>query len=168
MNDETMKCGLLMETAQSQQGLAVAALERLKAHTQGLDAVVRDEIRRTLTEEMQALASESKSATRSLRALGRAANVRVAFWSIGIAALCCATTGAVVVVAARWLLPSRSEIAALTTEHDQLVVSIARLKQDGGRIDLRRCGDARRFCVRVDRKAPAFGQKSDYFIVAGY
>lgn len=168
MNDETMKCGLLMETAQSQQGLADAALERLKAHTQDLDAVVREEIRRTLTEELQALASESKIAARALRALGRAANIRVALWSIGIAALCCAMTTAIIVVAARLLLPSRSEIVALTTEHDELVLAIARLEQHGGRIDLRRCGDAGRYCVRVDRKAPAFGEKSDYFIVAGY
>ena len=49
-----MKLGLLMEAAQAQQGLAAQALERLREHTAGLDAVVREEIRATLIEELQA------------------------------------------------------------------------------------------------------------------
>ena len=168
MNNETMKCGLLMETAQTQQTLVDAALERLKTHTQDLDAVVREEIRRTLVNELQGLAAESKDAARALRALRRAANLRMALWSVGIAALCCAMSTALIVAAARWLLPSRAEIAALRSQHEQLVSAIVLLEEHGGRIDLRRCGEAGRFCVRVDRKAPAFGQRADYFIVAGY
>jgi hypothetical protein len=157
-----------METAQTHQSLADAALERLQAHTQDLDTVVREEIRRTLVEELQGLASESDGAARSLRALARAANMRVALWSIGMVTLCSAMTIAIILAAARALLPSRSEIATLTAQRDQLALAIARLEQRGGRIDLRRCGDAGRYCVRVDRKAPAFGQKADYLIVAGY
>src|SRR5476649_1714238 len=137
MDDESIKCGLLMETAQSHQSLADTALERLKTHTQGLDAVVREEIRRTLTDELRALANENRSAVRALRTLARAANLRVALWSIGVAALCCAIAVAIIVVAAHWLLPSRSEIVALTTQHDQLALAVARLEQYGGRIDLR-------------------------------
>ena len=59
LNDDTVKCGLLMETAQTHQSLADAALQRLRTHTQDLDAVVRDEIRRTLVEELRSLASET-------------------------------------------------------------------------------------------------------------
>jgi len=168
MHDEAMKCGLLMEAAQTHQTLADTALDRLKAHTQDLDAIVREEIRRTLVDELQALAAESKGATQALRALRCAANMRVALWSVGIAALCCAMTTAVILAAARWLLPSRAEIAALRSQHEQLVLATARLEERGGRIDLRRCGDAGRFCVRVDREAPVFGERADYFIVAGY
>jgi len=168
VNDETIKCGLLMEAAQTQQALVDAALEKLKTHTQDLDAVVREEIRRTLVDELQVLSAESRNATQALRALRRAADLRVALWSAGIAALCCAISTGLIVAAARWLLPSRTEIAALRSQHERLVSDIARLEERGGHIDLRRCGDAGRFCVRVDRKAPAFGEGADYFIVAGY
>lgn len=161
-----MKCGLLMEAAQTHQSLVDAALARLQAHTQGLDTVVREEIRRTLVDELQALASESNGAVRSLRALARAANMRVALWTIGIVTLCSAMTIAIIVATARWLLPSRSEIATLSEKRDELALAVARLEQRGGRIDLRRCGDTGRYCVRVDRKAPVFGQKAEYFIVA--
>ena len=168
MNDETMKYGLLMETAQTHQSLVDGALQRLRTHTQGLDAVVREEIRRTLLEELQSLASESNSAVRSLRSMARAANMRVGLWSIGIVTVCSAVTIAMIVTAARWLLPSHGEIAALTAKRDELSLAIAHLEERGGRIDLRRCGDHGRYCVRVDRKAPAFGRQADYLIVAGY
>ncbi len=168
MNDETMKCGLLMETAQTHQSLADGALQKLRAHTQDLDVVVRDEIRRTLLEELQLLASESKDAARALRSLAQSANARVALWSIGTVTLCSAIGIAMIVATARWLLPSHAEIAALSAQRDELAVAVARLEARGGRIDLRHCGDPGRYCVRVDRKAPAFGQQADYLIVAGY
>lgn len=168
MSDEAIACGLLMESAQTHQGLVDTALERLRAHTHGLDAVVREEIRRTLIEELQTLVSETGAAARALRALGRAAKLRTAVWSVGIATLSSALALSMSVAAARVLLPSPREIAALTAQREELTVAVARLERRGGRIDLRRCGDAQRYCVRIDRKAPAFGQKGDYLIVAGY
>jgi hypothetical protein len=168
VNDETMKCGLLMETAQTHQSLADAALQRLRTHTQDLDAVVRDEIRRTLVEELRSLASEIDGAARSLRSLAHVANMRSALWSIGTLTLGGAFSIAITIVATRWLLPSHSEIAGLTARRDELALAVARLEQRGGRIDLRRCGDSERYCVRVDRNAPAFGRQADYLVVAGY
>jgi hypothetical protein len=157
-----------METAQTHQSLVDGALQRLQTHTQGLDTVVREEIRRTLVEELHTLASESNSAVHALRAMARAAKMRMVVWTIGTVTMCGAVTIAMIVAAARWVLPSHGEIAALTAERDELTAAVAHLEQQGGRIDLRRCGDAGRYCVRVDRKAPAFGQKADYLIVAGY
>jgi hypothetical protein len=168
VNDETMKCGLLMETAQTHQSLADAALQRLRTHTQDLDAVVRDEIRRTLVEELRSVASEIDGAARSLRSLAHVANLRSALWSIGTITLGGAFTIAITIVATRSLLPSHSEIAGLTARRDELALAVARLEQRGGRIDLRRCGDSERYCVRVDRNAPAFGRQADYLVVAGY
>jgi hypothetical protein len=168
MDHEITKCGLLMETAQSHQSLVDDALQSLRAHTQGLDAVVREEIRCTLIDELHTLANESKSAARSLRALARAANIRTALWSLCMVMLCSLSTVAIIIGAVRSLVPSRSEIRALTARRDELAVEVARLEQSGGRIDLRRCGDSGRYCVRVDRTAPIFGQKADYLIVAGY
>jgi len=75
--DETLKLGLLMEAAQAQQTLAATALDRLREHTAGLDRVVREEIRATLLEEMQALDEESRRAAEALRRLQRTANLRL-------------------------------------------------------------------------------------------
>jgi hypothetical protein len=168
VNDETMKYGLLMETAQTHQSLVDGALQRLRTHTQGLDAIVREEIRRTLLEELQSLANESATAARSLRSMARAANARFALWSIGTVTVCGAVTITMIVAAACWLLPTHGEIAALTAKRDELSRAVAHLEERGGRIDLRRCGDHGRYCIRIDRKAPAFGQQADYLIVAGY
>ena len=164
MDQETVKVGLLMETAHSHQRLAGASLKQLKAHTHDLTALVREEVRSTLVSELKSLASESARAAAALQAVRRAANVRVALWSGGITACC----GALALGVASWILPSRDEIAALRARRADLESTIANLEQQGGRIDLRRCGTARRWCVRVDRKAPAFGAAADYLIVQGY
>lgn len=164
VDNETVKFGLLMESAQAHQKLAETHLEKLRAHTQDLDCVVREEIRRTLIDELQALTAESKRAARALQAMKRAANMRGACWSIGIAILCTAIPSAI----ARWSLPSASEIAALRAKRDELASSVWYLEQRGGRVDWRRCGEAARLCVRVERRLPAYGNTADYYIVKGY
>ena len=67
-----------------------------------------------------------------------------------------------------WLMPSHAEVVALRAKHDELTAQIENLERKGGRIDLRRCGVGARLCVRVDRKAPIYGEQSDYLIVRGY
>ncbi|MDB6090448.1 MAG: hypothetical protein JWN85_3232 [Gammaproteobacteria bacterium] len=164
MEDKTMEFGLLLEAARAQQTLAHTVLEKLKAHMCALDEVVREEIRRTLIDELQVLGNDSRRASEALRGLGRSVNLRVALWSVGITALC----AAIPLVAAWWLLPSRGEVAALRSKRDELAASVAALEQRGARIDLRRCGGTDRLCVRVDRKAPVYGEAADYFVVKGY
>lgn len=164
MEDNTMESGLLLEAARAQQTLAQTVLEQLKAHMGALDDVVREEIRRTLVEELQVLGNDSRRAAEALRGLGRSVNLRVALWSVGITTLC----AAIPLCEAWWLLPSRSEVAALSSKRDELASSLARLEQHGARIELRRCGGSSRLCVRVDRKAPAYGETGDYFVVKGY
>ena len=164
IDDTTISVGLLMESVQAHQKLAESQLEQLRAHTQGLDAVVRDEIRRTLIEELQLLWAESKRATEAIRGIGRSATLRVGFLSIVTSILC---TGFSLVIV-RSVLPSAPEIAALQARRAELSASIAILEGRGGRVDWRRCGEGARLCVRVDRKAPTYGEKSDYFVAAGY
>jgi hypothetical protein len=164
LDDTTLKLGLLMESVQAHQKLAEGHLEQLRAHTRDLDAVVRDEIRRTLIEELQMLWTESKRATEALRRVGRGASVRVGLSSIVIAALC----GGIPMAIIRSALPSASELAAMRARRDELSASVAILEGRGGRIDWRHCGEKARLCVRVDRKAPTYGEKADYFVVAGY
>jgi hypothetical protein len=164
LDEATMKFGLLMESAQAHQQLAEAQLARLQAHTQDLDEIVRDEIRATLIRELQAVSTESARATQALRGLQRSHSFRRALWSVIMTTLCAAVPMAI----ARWVLPSASDLAVLETRRQQLALSVQRLEQRGGLIELRRCGEHERICVRIDHKAAAYGEKSDYFVVAGY
>lgn len=163
MDDAIMKFGLLMESAEAHQRLAETHLEKLRAHTQDLDGVVRDEIRRTLTEELQMLTSESNRCVQVLQRIRHGAGVRGALWSVAVAVLCTATP----LVIMRWTLPSETEITALRARRDELSASVAALEKKGGRIDWRHCGEAARLCVRIDRKAPVYGDKADFYVVAG-
>jgi hypothetical protein len=164
MSDEAMKLGLLMEAAQAQQRLGQESLERLAAHTRDLDVIVRDEIRRTVAEELGSVASESRSAAQSLQGLRRSANARVLLWTVSIAAVC----SAVGIGEAWWMLPSQPEIAALRARRDALAANVSHLEQRGGMLDVRTCGASARLCVRVDRNAPAYGPGADYLVVKGY
>lgn len=164
LDDATLKVGLLMESAQAHQKLAEGQLERLRAHTQDLDNVVRDEIRRTLVEELQALTAEAARATRALQKIKGSGGLRAGCWSLAAAALCTLAPLGV----ARWVMPSAADIAALRARRDELAAHIAQLEQQGGRIDWRRCGEEKRLCVRVDRKAPTYGEKADYYVIEGY
>jgi hypothetical protein len=164
VDDATMKVGLLMESAHVHQRLAEGQLEKLRAHTEDLDAVVRDEIRRTLVEELQMLTVETTRATRALQKLRSGTAWRGMALSLSGAMLCALVPMAL----ARWALPSPADIATLRARREELAASVAKLEQQGGRIEWRRCGEARRLCVRVDRKAPSYGEKADYYVIEGY
>jgi hypothetical protein len=164
VDNATLKLGMLMESAQAHQQLAETHLERLRAHTRDLDGVVRDEIRRTLVEELRLLTAETGRATEALRKIRRGTGVRVGLWSVAIALLC---TGIPIAIL-RWALPSASDIATLRTRRDELAANVASLERRGGRIEWRQCGEKLRLCVRVDRKAPIYGEMADYYVVAGY
>lgn len=162
--DDTMKLGLLMEAAQAQQSLAAETLGRLRDHAAGLDGVVRDEIRNTLLEEMNALGQESHGAARALRRLQHTANLRHVAWSFVLLTFASVTPLGVT----WWVLPTRSEIDTLRARRDELTANIERLARQGGKLDLRHCGQAQRLCVRVERNAPVYGERGDFLVVKGY
>ena len=164
MDAVALNCGLLMESAQAHQRIAEDQLQRLHAHTRDLDAVVRDEIRRTLIDELQMLSIETKRATEALKRVRRATTFHGIFGSVATAIVCTCIPIAIM----RCALPSETEIAALRARHAELSASIANLGRQGGRTDWRHCGETARLCVRVDRNAPAYGEKADYLVVAGY
>jgi hypothetical protein len=164
LDETTMKFGLLMESAQAHQKMAENHLERLRAHTQDLDGVVREEIRRTLVEELDELTAESRRAAQALKGMKRAAQFRGLVFTVSTVLL----SAAIPCGFAYWLLPTPSQIEALRVRRDELQASVARLEQSGGRIDWRHCGERARLCIRVDRGAPTYGDKADYFVVKGY
>lgn len=163
MDQDSVKLGLLIEAAQTHQKLAEAAIEKLSKQTQCLEAVVKEQIRIALAEGLKSLRVETKGAVEALQRAKQAANARTAFWTLGVIAAA-ATTALFV---AWWVLPTPSQIAMLRTERDELATNIVVLNQRGARADLRRCG-AGRLCVRVDLKAPRYGDSSDYLVIQGY
>jgi hypothetical protein len=87
VEDEEIKLGFLMEAAQTHQQLAERALEKLERHTRGLDDIVRQEIRRTLIEELRAVHEESERAANALRRVRRALEAHRVWWSVVLPAL---------------------------------------------------------------------------------
>ena len=164
MDETAMKLGLLMEAAHTNQKAAESSLRKLRSATAELAEVVREEVRRAAVAELQSLAADSNRASQALREVRRAANLRVLVWSVCVTTVC----SMIPLGLACWIIPSPAEISALRARHDELLTRIANLEQRGGRIDLRRCGTGARLCVRVDRKAPTFGEQSDYLVVRGY
>ena len=163
MDQDSVKLGLLMETAERQQKLAEAAIGQLYEQAQGLGAAAKDEIRRAVVEEMTAVRAETQRAVEALQKVKRAANARVILWTIGLTAI----SGGIALFVAWWVLPTRAEIAALRTERDELAGNVAVLDRRGARADLRLCG-TRHLCVRVDVNAPRYGDQRDYFVIRGY
>jgi hypothetical protein len=163
MDQDSVKLGLLMESAQTHQKLAEAAIEKLSEHTQTLEAVARDQIQRALVDALKTVHTEAQGATEALRSMKREANARVTLWTLGLTV----TSAAIALFIAWWVLPTPREIARLRIERDELVSNIAVLNQRGARADLRRCG-AGRVCVRVDLSAPRYGESSDYMVIKGY
>jgi hypothetical protein len=164
IDDVTMKMGLLMESAQAHQKLAESQLQKLRAHTQDLDSVVRDEIRRTLVDELQMLTAETNRATQALERVRRRAGRRGSLSNIAMAVVC----AMVPVAVAHWVLPTAAQLDSLRARREELSLNVTKLEQAGGRIDWRRCGETRRLCIRVDRSAPTYGDKADFYVVAGY
>lgn len=159
-----MRFGLLLEAAEQHHKMAEASLERLRSHTEGLDAVVRDEIRRSLCEQLVELTAELGRAQLAVRTLTRAANVRALAWGVGCAILC----AVIPLLIVRFVLPSEGQIASMNSDRDRLSANIKRLEAAGGRVEWRHCGESGRLCVRIDKDAPAFGETGDYYIAKGY
>ena len=164
MDDESLKAGLLMEAAHSQQRLAESCLRKLKGHVGELGEVVREEVRLRLSEELQAVASDSRHAAAALQRLRRSAGLTLAVWALAVSGLC----GAVVLLMGWWIVPSRAELTALRAKQAQYLQVLAQLERQGARIELQRCGVDQRLCVRVDRRTPSYGSASDFMIVKGY
>jgi hypothetical protein len=106
----------------------------------------------------------SAAAVQTLHALKHAAGLRFGTWIV----VTTLVVAAITLLSAWWLLPSRSQIDALRARQTQLNASIANLEQRGGLIELRRCGAGERWCVRIDRQAPVYGEQADYYVVKGY
>jgi len=138
-------------------------MAKLSEHTQALEAVARDQIRRALVDALKTVHTEAQRAAEALQRVRRAANARVTLWTLCVTGI----SVAIALFVAWWVLPTPAEIARLRIERDELASNVAVLNQRGARADLRRCG-AGHLCVRVDLSAPRYGESSDYLVIKGY
>jgi hypothetical protein len=157
-----MSFGLLMEAAQVQQRVAQSLLEGLRRHTEGLDGVVREEIRSTMVDELAMVRSAANEAAVSLRRAGRRGPLRQASWVAALGILCACLPA----LTARWRAPSASELVALQQHRDRLTEEVAALEREAARLDLRACGSSARTCVRIERSSPPYGEHGDYYVAA--
>jgi hypothetical protein len=148
---------MVFAAAQTQQQVAEAAIEQLKRHTQQLEPLVRETIRRALLEGVHALRVETDRALTGLQELHRGALPR-AFWlTLGSAAFGLVAT----LILGVCFIPSREEIA-------QRQATLAALMASGAQAQLSRCATphgAPKLCIRVDPAAGPFGVARDYYLV---
>jgi hypothetical protein len=78
---------MVFAAAQTQQQMAEAAIEQLKSHTQQLEPLVRETIRRALLDRLHALRVETDRALTGLQELHRAALPRAFWFTLGSAGL---------------------------------------------------------------------------------
>lgn len=158
---ETLKLGLLMETAQAHQRLSADVLAQLNEHVRTLGEMVRVQVTRAVVESLDGLREETNQTTRALRRLRRATDVRSVLCS-GAAMM---ASAAIAVAVVHLEVPSARQIAALRTRRALLAEDVKRLHQYGAAVDVRRCGPNGKLCVRVRRHGPAYGPHGDFLLV---
>jgi hypothetical protein len=150
--------GRILETVHAQQSQLHGMLASLDSRARDLDSTVGEAVQRAFMDAAGLRAAEK------LTQVHRATGIHFARWSFAIVSAC-----ALVPAALSWLLmPSPTRLFQARQTADQLSARVALLSREGGRIDLRQCGEARRLCVRVDRKTPFYGENADYMILKGY
>jgi hypothetical protein len=150
--------GRVLETVHAQQSQIHGLLATLDTRSRDLDSTMGEAVQRAFMDAAGLRAAEK------LSQIHRATGMRFALWSFGIVSAC-----SLVPTVLTWMMmPSRAQVTQARESLDQLSAGIARLSREGGRIDLRHCGEADRLCVRVDRKAPFYGENADYAVVKGY
>lgn len=101
---------------------------------------------------LKRLHTEIKGALEALRSVRRAANVRVPLLTLSPAAI----ASGVALLVAFWVLPTPAETATLRPERDPHCDPHSTQARE------QICVGAECLCVRVDLKAPRYGDSSDY------
>lgn len=150
--------GGVLETVHAQQSQIHGLLATLESHSRDLHATLGEAVQRAFMDAAGLRAAEK------LSQVHRATGMRFARWSFGVVLAC-----ALVPTILSWvLMPSRTQLIQARQTLDQMAARVSQLSREGGRIDLRHCGEADRLCVRVDRKSPFYGENADYVILKGY
>jgi hypothetical protein len=148
----------ILATVHAQQSQIHGVLATLDSRARDFDSTLGEAVQRALADAAGIRAAET------LSQVHRGTALRFARWCFGVVSAC-----ALVPTLISWaLLPSRAQLLQARQSLEQLSSGVAQLSRQGGRIELRHCGDANRLCVRVDRKAPFYGENADYMVLKGY
>jgi hypothetical protein len=163
MNSESVvsppvELGRVLETVHAQQSQIHGMLATLDTRSRDFDQALGDAVQRAFMDAAGVRAGER------LNQLHRATSLRFAVWAFAVVSAC-----SLVPAVLTWMaMPSRSQLMQARETLDQLSARIAQLSREGGRVDLRHCGESNRLCVRIDRKAPFYGADADFAVVKGY
>jgi len=147
----------IVEMVHAQQSQINDLLAALDARSRDLDTAVEGALHRSLD-------AAGLRASQRFSQLHRETGVRFARWAFGVVSAC-----ALVPAALSWILmPSRAQLLQARATLDQLTANAAQLSREGGRIELRHCGETNRLCARVERKSPPYGEGADFMILKGY
>jgi hypothetical protein len=148
----------ILETVHAHHSQIHGLLTNLDTRSRDLDSVLGEAVQRAFTEAAGLRAAEK------LSQVHRATGLRFARWAFTVVSVC-----ALVPTILTWMLmPSRAQLQQARQNLDQLSAGAAQLSRQGGRIELRHCGEAQRLCVRVDRKSPFYGENADFMVLKGY
>ena len=158
MNEDIMKLGLLMEILSRATEGGQQHLYRLQACTGNLDGVVREEIRRTLIEELRELMAEGKAAAQALRRLRC-----VADWRTGLFGLCWPPRPAPCRGSSCAHSTMETEIERLRGERAQLVGRCRPVASVRRRHRLARCGPNNAcVCGSIVKGRPMGAEQADF------
>ena len=148
----------ILATVHAQQSQIHGVLATLDSRARDFDTTVGEAVQRALADATGMRAAET------LSQVHRGTALRFARWSFGVVSAC-----ALVPTLVSWtLLPSRAQLLQARQTLEQLSSGVTQLSREGGRIELRHCGDGNRLCARVDRKLPFYGENADYMVLKGY
>ena len=148
----------ILATVHAQQSQIHGVLATLDSRARDFDTTLGEAVQRALADAAGIRAAETLSQAH------RGTALRFARWCFGVVSAC-----ALVPTLISWaLLPSRAQLLQARQSLEQLSTGVAQLSRQGGRIQLRHCGDANRLCARVDRKSPFYGENADYMVLKGY
>ncbi|HEV2702716.1 MAG TPA: hypothetical protein VGV09_13870 [Steroidobacteraceae bacterium] len=148
----------ILENVHAQQTKIHGLLATLDTRSRALDSTLGEAVQRAFMD------AAGLRAAATLSQVHRATGARFARWCCGIVSVC-----ALVPVLLSWLLmPSPTRVLQARQSQTELSARVALLSREGGRMELRHCGAAQRLCVRIDRKAPLYGEGADFMVVKGY
>lgn len=148
----------MLESMHARQSEIHGMLANLDTRAREFDSTVGDAVQRAFMD------AAGLRAAQKLSQVHRASGMRFARWSFGIVSAC-----ALIPAVLSWMLmPSPGQVQQARQTLEQLSARATQLTREGGRMELRHCGAANRLCVRVDRKAPLYGDSADYMVVMGY
>jgi hypothetical protein len=143
------------------QAVAGSANEAAKAAADAVGDGTKE-----LREAISAMTTRANQAEESLRAIAGWASKRLLLWGLSAIA-------ALMLVPSIMLWWERSAIEAAQVEKAQLLAGVAELRANrdtwvkaGMLGEIRRCGASKRACIKVDESAGAFGDRSEYRVIA--